>query len=48
MERCNDCGTKISIINREPGEIIECPECGMDHELNGQKLSIMHIGLSEE
>ena len=48
MVRCFDCGTKINILNRENGEIIECPECGMDHELNRDKLTVMYLGLSEE
>ena len=48
MMRCNDCGTEINLTNRENGEIIECPECGIDHEVVGQNLIMLQIGLSEE
>lgn len=48
MIRCNDCGTEINLTNGENGEIIECPECGIDHEVVGQNLIMLQIGLSEE
>ena len=48
MNRCNDCGTEINIINGVHGEIIQCPECGIDHEVIGQNFVMLQIGLSEE
>ncbi len=48
MNRCNDCGTEINLTNREHGEIIECPECGIDLEIVNQNMQMPQIGLSEE
>jgi len=48
MIRCHDCGTEMNLTNSVPGEIIECPACGIDHEVIGQNVIMLQIGLSEE
>ena len=48
MQRCHDCGTEINLNDGLDGDIIECPACGIDHEINRQRLIMLQIGLSEE
>jgi len=48
MIRCDDCGTIINLNDPEPGETIDCPECGMEFKVVGYTLSTLHLGLSEE
>lgn len=33
MTECIECGTSIDLANRQPGEIIDCPDCGTQLEV---------------
>jgi len=48
MLRCYDCGTTIKLKDTKQGEIIDCPECGMELKVIGFEMSTLHLGLSEE
>lgn len=48
MFRCNECGKTILIKNPEEHAIIDCIDCGMEHEINGTELISRQLGPSEE
>ena len=27
--KCNECGTPLALENPQPGDVVECPSCGM-------------------
>jgi len=41
MTECNDCGATIALQNPIVGEIIDCPDCGL--ELEVRTLDPIHL-----
>ena len=35
MTECNDCGADIRLANPIVGEIVDCPDCGIEYEVRG-------------
>ena len=35
MTECNDCGANISLNDPVVGEIVDCPDCGLELEVRG-------------
>lgn len=35
MSECNDCGAGITLANPVVGEIVDCPDCGLELEVRG-------------
>lgn len=48
MTRCAECGTPVNITPFKTGDIIECYECGIDLEIEGNKTLALQLGPSEE
>jgi len=48
MFECYECKTKIDLINPDQGTIVDCPGCGIDLELVGERLIGLQLGPSEE
>lgn len=45
---CNECGTKLTPSNTEPGTVIECMICGIELEVAENTLLSRQLGPSEE
>ena len=47
MIRCVECGTKLETMLSD-GKIIDCPECGIELEIIGDRIIGLQLGPSEE